>query len=500
MSPATVAARMHFHDFDRSSGKEVMRIPRYKLLYEALRNQILEGLLAPNTRLPSSRQLAKQLNLSRNTTIAALNQLCAEGYAEARPASGIFVLSTLTTRWQKSLINRPLPTATFRLSTRGKKIYEDIPKKVLQGAFTPGIPDLSLFPFGLWQRYLVRCIRNPQLKWQSYSQQGGLKELRQTVAAYLRVFRGIECSANQILITHGTQNSLNLISSLLTDQNDRVWIENPGYPGARSAFIAADLQIIGQPLDQEGIAPARSAWKNPPRLIYVTPSHQYPFGMMMSAARRQQLLIQAADLPTWFIEDDYDSEFRFEGNPVAAMQALAPSRVIYLGTFSKTLFPSIRIGYMVLPENYLDAFRFTQARHQREPSYILQSALNNFIQDGHYSTHVRKMRQIYQQRKDQLVAIFRENLGNQVQLHGTDTGLHLTITFPLYINSLQIEAQALEQGIGARSLKHYYLPNSSIPLVEGLVLGFGNTDSKTILRSANILLKLLKKALNSKII
>ncbi len=275
-----------------------------------------------------------------------------------------------------------------------------------------------------------------------------------------------------------------------------MWIENPGYPGARSAFISAGLKIIGQPVDSEGLAPHQAAWRNSPKLIYITPSHQYPLGMVMSAARRRQLLIQAAEHLTWFIEDDYDSEFRFEGAPIAAMQALSPHQVIYLSSFSKTFFPALRIGYIVLPENYIEIFRATQARLHREPSYILQCALAEFIQDGHYSAHIRKMRQEYQHRRDLLVSLFHQHCGNNIQLLGTETGLHLTAIFPDNVDSLKIEAQANERGIVARSLKRYYLSSSKIQAKEGLVLGFGEADSKKILKAAKILFQILSPFIN----
>lgn len=471
-------------------------LPRYKQLYEELRTQILNGLLTPGLKLPSSRQLAKRLNLSRNTTIAALNQLCAEGYAESRPASGIYILPAWPARWDKLSNLKNVQMTGITLSSRGQRLYQDAPKHRAHGAFIPGVPDLKLFPWALWQRYLSRYARNPKLNWQSYPQQGGLKELQQIIMEHLRIFRGIQCLPQQVLITHGTQNSLNLIVSLLTDAQDPVWMENPGYPGARSAFLSGDLHIIGQDVDAQGIAPALSAWKNPPRLIYVTPSHQYPLGVVMSASRRQQLLMQASGKPTWFIEDDYDSEFRFEGAPIAAMQAIAPHQVIYLGTFSKTLFPALGIGYMVLPENCIDAFRAVQARHQREPAYVLQCALANFIADGHYSAHVRTMRQEYCHRKTVLVNLLRENLGEQVQLQGTDTGLHLTLILPSHIDSEQIETQAYQQGIIARSLKKYYLPSAQAKnLFEGTVLGFGQTDSKKIVRAGKILTNIIEQNL-----
>ncbi len=322
-------------------------LPHYKQLYEALRQQIIDGLLLPGMCLPSSRVLAKQLVLSRNTVSAAIDQLCAEGYAAARAKSGVYILATTPINWQinkNKIISSKIKKG---LSTRGEQIAKQADTPPARGAFAGGVPDLKQFPFALWQRYILRHARNPKLDWQMNTNHGGDLDLRQTLANYLRITRGISCTAMQILITHGTQHSLALCADLLADQNDAVWMENPGYTGARCAFTAADLTIINQPVDAEGIFPAENAWQNPPRFIYTTPSHQFPTGVVMSAARRRHLLARAALHNTLIIEDDYDSEFRYEAAPIAALHALAPNQVIYLGTFSKMLFPALRIGRTV---------------------------------------------------------------------------------------------------------------------------------------------------------
>ena len=270
-------------------------------------------------------------------------------------------------------------------------------------------------------------------------------------------------------------------------------MENPGYPGARSAFSAAGLLVRGQPVDSEGLAPSPDVWQQPPRLIYMTPSHQYPLGMVMSAARRRELLTQAAPHQTWFIEDDYDSEFRHTGAPLMALQALSPEQVIYLGTFSKTLFPALRMGYAVLPEDKIDAFRAAQARHHREPAYVLQSALADFMSDAHYNAHVRKMRQEYQNRRDTLVELFHQNLGNAVEFQGLDTGLHVTAFLPAGIDTQHVESRAYQQGIIARSLQNYYLPTTSVSeLPSALVLGYGDTNQNTIACAGKILTQMIQ--------
>lgn len=467
------------------------KLPRYKQLYEAIRQLILDGWLSPGACLPSSRLLTQELKLSRNTALAAIDQLCAEGYAETRPASGVYVLPTAP-NWDLSGVHRVL-SSTLSLSNRGQRLSKDARPVVKNGFFSSNIPDLRQFPFELWQRYVNRYARNPKLSWQAYPRQGGCLELRQAIAEYVRTARGIQCDAKQILITHGAQAGLQLVAHLLADAGDRVWLENPGYPGAYNAFTAAGLCTIGQPVDEEGIAPALKAWRKPPRLIYTTPSHQFPLGVVMSAARRRQLLAQASQHKTWIIEDDYDSEFRYSGTPLAALQALSANQVIYLGSFSKTLFPALRIGYLILPENLFDDFRAFQARHLREPSYVTQSALADFIRDGHFSAHIRKMRREYQYRRDALITLFEKNFHDNVQLKGTSAGLHLLVQLPKGADDSAIEQQANQYGIAARSIQHYNYHHRL--KLSALILGFGHTDLTEIDKAGNLLIKVIKRHL-----
>ncbi len=474
---------------------EPSTLPRYKKLYEALRQQILDGLLLPGMCFPSSRIIAQKLGLARNTVLAAIEQLCAEGYAIARPRSGIYILATAPVGWDNSnAISIPIK---LNLSSRGKRIEKQSQMVPMRGAFAPGVPDLKQFPFELWQRYISRHARNPRLDWQANPHQGGNLELRQTLADYLRIARGIRCDAAQILITNGTQQSLQLIADLLADPDDHVWMENPGYAGARCAFDAAGLTIINQPIDDDGISPAADSWQQPPRLIYMTPSHQFPTGVVMSAARRRHLLALAAQHHAWVIEDDYDSEFRYEGAPIAALQALTPDQVIYLGTFSKIFFPSLRIGYMVLPEQLIDAFRTTQIRHLREPSYIVQKALADFMRDGHASTHIRKMRREYQTRRDTLVELLQRELGDHIYFGGLDTGLHLVAYLPSALDDQAIVTKSYQNGIITCALSRYYA-NTIDSKSSALILGFGDADQQDIIRAGKVLSQIINNSIQIK--
>ncbi|HVV68645.1 MAG TPA: PLP-dependent aminotransferase family protein [Gammaproteobacteria bacterium] len=478
---------LHLHTWLTKA--EPSPLPRYKQLYEALRQLILDGLLSPGSRLPSSRVIAKTLGIARNTVITAIEQLCAEGYAITRPKSGIYILATAPTHFDTN--NTIQPKVSLNLSSRGQTIAAHAKFAPMRGAFASGIPDLKQFPFELWQRYVARHARNPKLDWQANPHQGGDTELRQILADNLRITRSIRCNSSQILITHGTQRSLQLVANLLADPADTVWVEDPGYSGAKSAFLAAGLNIVGQPIDQEGLSPPLNAWQHPPKLIYTTPSHQFPTGTVMSATRRRNLLALASQHQTFVIEDDYDSEFRYEGNPLAALHALAPQQVIYLGTFSKTFFPALQIGYMVLPEPLIEAFRTTQVRHHREPPYVIQKALADFMRDGHVSAHIRKMRREYQLRRDTLVDLLQNELGGSVRLSGLDTGLHLCLHLPDDRSDQRIAEQAVEKGIMTHAISRFYI-HSDTQHSPALILGFGDADVEEILRAGKILCQIIK--------
>lgn len=462
-------------------------LPRYQALYEALRQQILDGLLLPGMCLPSSRVMSDALGFSRNTVITAIEQLCVEGYAQARAKSGVYILSTVPVRWenQRAIVTKHQPT----ISTRGHAILKESRIPPTRGAFVPGIPDIHHFPFTLWQRYLTRHTRNAPADLFFNQTQGGDLGLRQALADYLRLARGVCCEARHIIITHGTQYSLQLVADLLANPQEVVWMEEPGYAGARAAFTAAHLNIMYQSVDQEGLACATNAWRQPPKLIYTTPSHQYPTGVVMSAARRRDLLAHAAEHHCLIIEDDYDSEFRYETKPLAALHALAPNQVIYLGTLNKIFFPGLHIGYMVLPDALADDFRKAQVRLHKEPSYIVQKALADFFRDGHASSYIRKMRSEYQAKRDVLVALLQKNLGDIVQLGGLETGLHLVVYLSKKMNDQVIAAKAQEQGIVVAALSNYYMHTK--PVRSGLILGFGNASVPQIKRAGKVLCEII---------
>ncbi len=319
--------------------------PRQRQLHECLRHGIRSGMLGAGTRLPASRTLAQELGVSRNTVLYAYDQLSTEGFVlPDRRGTVVAPLAAL------AVPTRAVPALRSRLSRRAQGVPL-LPDAELSAAFAPGVPALGSFPTTLWRRLLDRAwtgIRPAQL---NYADPAGDMSLRNAIAEHLRVARGALVDSSQVFITDGTQSSLDLCARAFADPGDTVWMENPGYQGALVAFRSAQLRPIGIVVDAEGMAPTTRDWQqHPPKLIYVTPSHQYPTGSVLSLERRLALIAQARKAAALIIEDDYDSEFRHDGPPLACLQGLAPDApVLYLGTFSKTMFPGLRIGFVVVP-------------------------------------------------------------------------------------------------------------------------------------------------------
>jgi GntR family transcriptional regulator/MocR family aminotransferase len=311
-----------------------------------------------------------------------------------------------------------------------------------------------------------------------YSTSGGYGPLRRAVADYLRVFRAVQLDAEQVIITTGTQQSLELCAQLLADHGDTVWIEDPAYWGAVKAFMATGLKLHAVPVDAEGIAPAAADDKAKPRLIYVTPSHQYPTGGVMSLTRRQLLLDRARAHGAWILEDDYDSEFRYGGPPVSSLEGLdKDERVLYMGTFSKVMYPGIKIGYLVVPKALVEPFKQAHYDLNRPGQLPVQAALAEFIEQGHFAATIRKMRQTYGERRAALLAALKPCLSREVVISGAEQGLHLCVHLPARGDDRAIARKAAAQGITLRPLSAYCLQRRD---VRGLVIGYGYAPLKAI--------------------
>jgi GntR family transcriptional regulator/MocR family aminotransferase len=470
------------------------RLPQQRRLYEAAKAAIHQELLAASSKLPSSRDLARDLGISRNTVIAAFEQLAAEGYVTSHAGSGTFV-ANLEERMISADAEDHAPSApagsvqSTLLSRRGTGIatfaagarYEIQP-------FAPGDADFSSFPFKLWQRLQNRVWREVRPDMLDYSQSGGYLPLRQAITEYLRLSRSVKLSVEQVMITAGTQQSLDLCAQLLADAGDAVWVEDPCYWGARGVFQARDLTLHPITVDADGMALSAADLKTNPRLIYVTPSHQYPTGVVMSLARRRALLDVAAHKSAWIIEDDYDSEFRYTGHPLASLQGLDSHRVLYMGTFSKVLYPGIKIGYLVVPPALTESFKVALYALQRPGQLMLQAALADFMSLGHFTTHVRKIRQIYGARREllrrTLVMHLGAKLSRSVTISKEESGLHLVVELPGRVDDVALEKLAAESGMQVRALSTYYL---APPLRRGLLVGYAYVTPEKITYYAKLL-------------
>jgi len=456
--------------FDRRSSEH-----DHRQLYAILQGGIRAAVLPAGLRLPPSRALARELRLARNTVVHVYEQLALEGFVQARVGRGTFVADVgprlLAGAGAHRQATAPRPVA--RLSRRGDRLLDESGAGRPQwGAFTPGVPELRMFPAQIWNRLHARVWRSIAPQQLSYASGAGDPSLRNAIAGYLRSTRGVDCAAEQVVITSGTQQSLHLIAHLLADPGDPVWLEDPGYWGARSVFRAMGLKLLPVRVDGEGLAPDAAQLREPPRAMFVSPSHQYPTGAVMSHGRRRQLLDYAALHGVWVVEDDYDSEFRYDARPLPALQGLDPhGRVIYLGTFSKTLFPALRLAYLVLPSDLVERFARALNELYREGQTPQQQVLAHFIAEGHYASHIRRMRSIYGARHDALIDAIDRHFGKHLPVIGGDAGLHLVLGLPARLDDVKAMQRVARAGVTARPLSMYSMRKSQLP--RGLLLGYG---------------------------
>ncbi|BCO27155.1 HTH-type transcriptional regulatory protein GabR [Rhodoferax lithotrophicus] len=446
------------------------KLPLHRQLYEALRRTILNGKLQAGERLPSSRELMHDLNLSRNTVVAALNQLAVEGYLISRVGSGTYVNQNVPQVIQPR--GRPVSMQPEKLSHRGQALSNTFCAVDLEvQPFTPGIADFSAFPVALWQRLQNKHWRMTYPDMLDYSSAGGYGPLRRAITDYLRVFRSVPVDIEQVIVTSGTQESLGLCAQLLADPNDTVWLEDPAYWGAVKAFMATGLRLHGIPVDKQGMVPRPQDNTTQPKLIYVTPSHQYPTGAVMSLERRHQLLSLARQHKAWVLEDDYDSEFRFSGPPISSLAGLdTHSQVLYMGSFSKVLYPGLKLGYLVVPKNLAAAFKRAHYDLNRPGQMPVQAALAEFIDMGHFASALRRARQSYGQRRQCLLNALQPCLGENARITGAEQGLHLCMRLPDHFDDKALALQLRQTGLVVRPLSAYCLSRQDL---RGLVIGYG---------------------------
>ncbi len=465
-------------------------LPLNRQLYQVIREAILQQMLAVGMQLPSSRELARELGLSRNTVMFAYEQLIAEGYLETRPGAGSFVADTTPSHVTECVKKKPAPLPASSefpsLSRRGKQVMAQVGVSEQQwGAFMPGVPDVSHFPYKIWSRLHNKVWRRARIELLSYSQAGGFLPLRTAIADYLRLARSVNCRAENVLITSGIHQSIDLIAKLLGDAGQRAWVEDPGYWGTRSVLHALDMECVPIPVDDEGMNFANQLAVSDgtaPKLIFVTPSHQYPTGVTMSLARRRQLVEYAQAHGAWVVEDDYDSEFRFGGRPLASLQGMdSQQRVLYMGTFSKTLFPGLRTGFLVVPPALADVFATALSELYRGGHLFTQAVLSDFINEGHFASHVRRMRQLYSERRLCLQREIHAHFGERFAIQGGDAGLHLALRLADDCDDVRLSELALQTGIIARPLSGYYLHSTALAQRQrGLMLGYAYVPTEEI--------------------
>nr|WP_129530275.1 PLP-dependent aminotransferase family protein [Achromobacter agilis] len=465
-----------------------------KRLYQGIREAILDGAIAADSRLPATRDLAAELGIARNTVVHVYSQLLAEGYTRSRQGNGTFVNASVPDSYLASGRRRRLPPPAQPrpvLSPRGAAIVDGVSASPYQwGAFMPGVPDLTEFPHKKFGRIFSALWRNPSPDLLTYAYGGGLPALREALAQHLALTRSIDCDPEQIIITEGSHQAIDLATRILGEAGETAWVEDPGYWGARTILQANGLHTVHLPVDEEGMRLPETV-TTPPRFIFVTPSHQYPLGPVMSLARRRQLLAVARQSGSWIIEDDYDSEFRFSGRPIASLLGLEPDApVIYMGTFSKTLYPGLRVGYLVLPKTLTAAFQAAHAELYREGHLMTHAALATFISEGHYAAHIRRMRMLYGRRRAMLVNLIERRLGpDWLHRDASMAGLHLVLTLPPDMDDLRVVDVARSKGVLTRALSRYYVNDEGRR--PGLLLGYACVPENEIARKFEVLLESL---------
>jgi GntR family transcriptional regulator/MocR family aminotransferase len=460
----------------------------WRQFYKQLRQAIISRRLPAGMRLPATRLLAEELGCSRNTILGAFEELIAEGYLEARIGSGTYVADVLPDDVMLPVglgLARSNAACTLDLSRRGRLLSLTNP---LGGepykAFAPWLPDVSLFPFETWEK-LSRIWRSPSRSLLTQSDPRGYGPLRETICDYLGTARMIKCRPEDVIITTGAHNGIDMAARLLLDLQDPVWVEDPGYPGLRATLSAADTFVVPVPVDAEGLSLSEGAKTGTrPRMIAVSPSHQYPLGVTTSLQRRLELLTFAEAADCWIIEADYDNEFRYSGSAPAALRSLdGGERVIYVGTFSKILFPSLRLGYLVVPSRIADRFGFAQVGFDLlpEPPILPQPIVDSFMREGFFSAHICRMRSIYRNRQAILLEAAEKHLSQILTVQPNPSGMHLlgyfTPEFRQRLTDDEASKLSAACGIITPPLSSFYADHRNGC---ALVLGYTAVDERAI--------------------
>jgi GntR family transcriptional regulator/MocR family aminotransferase len=441
-------------------------------LLARIRTAIAEQRLPAGARLPSTRAVAQRLGISRSTVTEVFDQLLDEGALVARHGSGTYV--SPVRREIAPRVRSSGATSWERVSRRGK-LFADVTTRSRYvdkdpRAFQSGVPAVDLFPFATWSRLSARLLRNPPRELVSYGDPAGFLPLREAIAAELRQRRGVHCDAAQIIVTSGTQQSLDIVNRLVLDPDEEIWLEEPGSLAARSAFTSAGARIVPVPVDREGIDVAAGIKAAPrARLAFVTAANQWPTHVTLSPARRDALLAWAGAADAWIVEDDYDGVFRYDGDEPLPLRAASAERVLWIGSFSLTTFPALRIGYIVAPDALVDAFGAAKAATDRQGPTVEQAVLAEFLLGGHYVRHLRAMSAVYEERRDALARCLAEYLPS-LRYASPSAGLHGVLGLRDRDDDAAIVRVAAQHGISVTPLSRHYVSRARR---RGLLLGFG---------------------------
>jgi GntR family transcriptional regulator/MocR family aminotransferase len=479
------------------------KLPLFRQLYAEIKQAILSGAIPAGMQLPPSRDFCLFLSISRQTVLNAYELLLAEGYLLGSVGKGTYVNVDLPVQSKSRQTVQTLKLQGIEpgLSERGLRFVDPAGLTRFHQdktrAFRVSMPGLDVFPFDVWMRLEARRWRHHEDRL-GYSDPAGYPPLRELLAVYLRASRGVNCSPEQIIITSGSQQALYLLSTVLLDPGDAAWVESPGYRGAITPLHAAQAKVCHVPVDEDGLDVAYGAQHYPEaKLVYVTPSHQLPLGMTMSLQRRLALLAWAKTRRAWVIEDDYDSEYRYSGAPLASLQSLDQSGcVVYVGTMSKVLFPGLRLGYMVAPPALVTPLTHAKAIIDKHTAIVPQMVLADFIAEGHFGRHIKRTRKVYSQRQTALLHALDTTLADELSCGASDGGLDLAVHFKKRRSEEMVVQAGHNAGLELRGLSYYFSDGkreNSSTFAPGLLLGFSSIGEMEIQKSCLVLRDVLRR-------
>jgi GntR family transcriptional regulator / MocR family aminotransferase len=473
-------------------------VPLHRQLYDQLRRAIVEGRLTSGTQLPSTRILSSELGVSRNTAQNAFEQLLAEGYLEGKVGSGTYVAQQLPDELLLADKDTTLPGADWsrpNISRRGLSIVS-APRPVMLDLRSPrpfqlDVPALDAFPFDIWSRLIAKYLQQPTEYLLGYVEAAGYRPLREAIAGFLGATRAVKCTPEQVIIVSSSQQAFDMVARVLLDPGDAVWVEDPGYLAARQTWETAGGRIVPVPVDGMGIDVEAGKTLCPnPRMVYVAPSHQFPTGVTMPMSRRLELLEWARESGAWVVEDDYNSEYRYTGPPPAALQGLdRTGRVVHVGTFRRSVFPGLGLGYMVVPLGLVDVLLAARALMERHSSALEQAVMADFIGEGHLARHLRRTRKLYAERQKSFLEAASRELGSMLDLRPCESGLHLIGWLRPGVDDRKVAFLANRQGVEVQPLS----PQSSAPLERGgLMLGYAGFGALEIEEGVRRLAEVLR--------